>query len=335
MDLSTRYLGLTLAHPFVAGASPLADDLGSIRRLEDGGAAAIVLRSIFEEQITMARSGRIHHMDAFEPQFQPVLESFPRPEEYVLSPDEYLEHLRAAKAAAGIPIIASLNGLTPESWLTMATSLEEAGAAALELNPYEVVTDPDTPAAVIEDRILHLVRELRNVLRIPVAAKLSPYFTAFGNVAQEVLGAGADGLVLFNRFYETDIDIETIAPDHQITLSSRSELLVRLRWVAILRSRTAASLAVSGGVATPADGIKAILAGADAVQLVSAILRHGPSYFAEMREGLARWLDSKRIPSVLAARGRLSLPADADAGATERGNYLRLLQTWKADRSAR
>jgi dihydroorotate dehydrogenase (fumarate) len=174
MDLSTRYLGLTLAHPFVAGASPLADDLGSIRRLEDGGAAAIVLRSIFEEQITMARSGRIHHMDAFEPQFQPVLESFPRPEEYVLSPDEYLEHLRAAKAAAGIPIIASLNGLTPESWLTMATSLEEAGAAALELNPYEVVTDPDTPAAVIEDRILHLVRELRNVLRIPVAAKLSP-----------------------------------------------------------------------------------------------------------------------------------------------------------------
>jgi dihydroorotate dehydrogenase (fumarate) len=330
MDLSTRYLGLTLAHPFVAGASPLADDLGSIRRLQDGGAAAIVLRSIFEEQITMARSGRIHHMDAFEPQFQPVLESFPKPQEYVLSPDQYLEHLRAAKAAAGIPIIASLNGLTPESWLTMATSLEEAGAAALELNPYEVVTDADVPAAAIEDRILHLVRELRSVLRIPVAVKLSPYFTAFGNFAQEVIRAGANGLVLFNRFYQTDIDIDTIAPNHQISLSSRSELLVRLRWVAILRSRTAASLAVSGGVATPADGIKAILAGADAVQLVSAILRHGPSFFAEMREGLARWLDLKRISSVSAARGRLSLPADADAGATERGNYLRLLQTWKA-----
>jgi dihydroorotate dehydrogenase (fumarate) len=330
MDLSTRYLGLTLAHPFVVGASPLADDLGSIRRLQDGGAAAIVLRSIFEEQITMARSGRIHQMDAFEPQFQPVLESFPKPQEYVLSPDQYLEHLRVAKAAAGIPIIASLNGLTPESWLTMATSLEEAGAAALELNPYEVVTDADMPAAAIEDRILHLVRELRSVLRIPVAVKLSPYFTAFGNLAQEVIRAGANGLVLFNRFYQTDIDIDTIAPNHQISLSSRSELLVRLRWVAILRSRTAASLAVSGGVATPADGIKAILAGADAVQIVSAILRHGPSFFAEMREGLARWLELKRISSVSAARGRLSLPADADAGATERGNYLRLLQTWKA-----
>ena len=330
MDLSTRYLGLTLAHPFVAGASPLADDLDSIKRLEDGGAAAIVLRSIFEEQITMARSGRIHQMDAFEPQFQPVLGSFPKPEDYVFSPDQYLEHLRAAKAAAGIPIIASLNGLTPESWLTIATSLEEAGAAALELNPYEVVTEADMPAAAIEDRIVHMVREVRKAVKIPVVVKLSPYFTAFGHVAREVIRAGADGLVLFNRFYQTDIDIETIAPAHQISLSARSELLVRLRWVAILRSRTAASLAVSGGVATPADGIKAILAGADAVQLVSAILRHGPSFFAEMREGLARWLDSKRVPSVLAARGRLSVPSNADSGAIERGNYLQLLQTWKA-----
>jgi dihydroorotate dehydrogenase (fumarate) len=329
MDLSTRYLGLTLDHPFVAGASPLGDDLDSIRRLEDGGAAAIVLRSIFEEQITMARSGRIHHMDAFEPQFQPILESFPKPDEYVLSPDRYLEHLRRVKEATGIPILASLNGLAPESWMTMANSFEDAGAAALELNPYEVVTDADTPAAAVEERNLHLVRELRKALRIPFAVKLSPYFTAFGNVAREVLGAGADGLVLFNRFYQSDIDIDTMKPVHTISLSSRSELLVRLRWVAILRSRTAASLAVSGGVATPTDGIKAILAGADAVQLVSAILRHGPRYFAEMREGLARWLDAKRIPSVSAARGRLSLPAAADAGATERGNYLRLLQTWK------
>ncbi len=174
MDLSTRYLGLTLVHPFIAGASPLGDDLDSIRRLEDGGAAAIVLRSIFEEQITMARSGLIHHMDAFEPQFQSTLESFPKPDDYVLSPERYLELLRAAKTAADIPIIASLNGLTPESWLTMATSFEEAGAAALELNPYEVVTDADMPAAAIEDRIVHLVRELRKVLSIPVAVKLSP-----------------------------------------------------------------------------------------------------------------------------------------------------------------
>jgi dihydroorotate dehydrogenase (fumarate) len=209
----------------------------------------------------------------------------------------------------------------------MAASLEEAGAAAVELNPYQVVTDADVPGVAVEDRILHLVREVKKVLRVPLAVKLSPYFTAFGNVAQATLEAGADGLVMFNRFYPVDIDIERIAPIHQVTLSSRTELLVRLRWTAILRKRTTASLAVSGGVDSAEDGIKAILAGADAVHVVSAVLRHGTSHFARMRDGLSRWLQAKSIDSVAAARGRLSLAADADADAIERGRYVRLLQS--------
>jgi dihydroorotate dehydrogenase (fumarate) len=328
VDLSTNYLGLQLDHPFVAGASPLADNLDSIRRVEDGGASAIVLRSVFQEQITAASSGQVHHMDMFEPQFQRVLASFPALDEYVMSPDQYLEHLRRAKAATQIPIIASLNGVTPESWLTMAASLEEAGAAVLELNAYEVVTDADVPATAVEERLRHLVREVRKVVKIPLAVKLSPYFTALGNVARDLLCEGIDGLVLFNRFYQMDIDVDTMAPARRIALSSSTELLLRLRWIAVLRSRTTASLAVSGGVATPHDGIKAILAGADAVQLVSAILRNGPSYFSQMRNELARWLDAKGIPSVADARGRLSLPLEADATAVERGSYMRLLQSW-------
>jgi dihydroorotate dehydrogenase (fumarate) len=326
MDLSSPYLGLRLEHPFIAGASPLADDLDGIRRLEDGGAAAIVLRSLFEEQITSMRSRRIHHMDAFEPEFQEVLGSFPKPDEYVLSPDRYLEHLHQAAAAARIPIIASLNGLAPESWLTMAESLEDAGAAAVELNPYEVVTDADIPGIAVEARVLHLVGELKSLLHVPLAVKVSPYFTAFGNMAHGILRAGADGLVMFNRFYQMDIDIERIASVRRVTLSSRTELLARLRWTAILRGRTTASLAVTGGVDGAEDGIKAILAGADAVQVVSAALRHGPQHFAQMRDGLARWLEAQHMGSVAAARGRLRLTADADADAIERGSYLHLLQ---------
>jgi dihydroorotate dehydrogenase (fumarate) len=328
VDLSSRYLGLRLEHPFVAGASPLGDSLDSIRRVEDGGASAIVLRSLFQEQITAVNSGQVHHMDTFEPAFQRVLASFPALDEYVMSPDQYLEHLRRASAATDIPIIASLNGVTPESWLTMAASLEEAGAAALELNAYEVVTDADVPAAAVEDRLRHLVREVRKVVKIPLAVKLSPYFTSLGNVARELLCQGADGLVLFNRVYQMDVDVDAIAPVRRISLSSSAELPLRLRWLAVLRNRTTASLAVSGGVATPSDGVKAILVGADAVQLVSAILRNGPTYFSQMRTDLERWLDAKDIPSVSHARGRLSLPLEADAAAVERGSYTQLLQSW-------
>ena len=327
MNLATTYLGLTLAHPFMVGASPLADDLDMAKRLEDGGSSAIVLRSLFEEQISMAKSGRIHHMDPFEAPFAGVLSAFPPPDRYPLSPDEYLERLRRIKAAVGVPVIASLNGMTTELWLTFAESIEQAGADALELNVYEVATDPTQSGIVIERDIRNAVSELRRRLTLPIAVKLTPFFTAFADVAHQLDRAGAEGLILFNRFYQPDIDIDAMTAIHRLELSTSAELLLRLRWVAILHSQLRCSLAITGGVATPGDGIKAILAGADAVQMVSAILRNGPAYLTVMREGLERWMESKQVSSLDDVRGRVDGSAP-DGDLLERANYLRTLQSW-------
>jgi dihydroorotate dehydrogenase (fumarate) len=329
MNLETRYLGLTLAHPFMVGASPLADHLDTAKRLEDGGAAAIVLRSLFEEQITMAESARIHQMDPFDKQFANAISGFPRPETYPLAPAEYLEHLRRVKDAVRIPVIASLNGMTGESWVRFATSIEQAGADALELNIYEMATDPDDSALAIEARIRDVVVDLKRSIRMPIAVKLGPFFTAFGHVARQLDRAGADGLVLFNRFYQPDIDVLGLTAVPHLDLSTSAELLLRLRWLSALHGRVRCSLAVTGGVATPVDGIKSILAGAHAVQLVSAILRHGPPYFNAMREGLARWMESKAFSSIEEVRGRID-GRTADADLFERANYIRTLQSWTA-----
>ena len=328
MDLSTTYLGLQLAHPFMIGASPLPDHLDTVRRLEDGGSAAIVFRSLFEEQITMAASGRIHHMDPLDKQFAALLSDFPPPDRYALAPDEYLEQLRRVKAAVNIPVVASLNGTTAESWLRFALSIEQAGADALELNMYEVVSDVDQSATAVETLIRDVVVDLKCRLKIPIAVKLTPFFTAFGNFAHQLDKAGADGLVLFNRFYQPDIDIRELTATPRLELSTSAELLLRLRWVAALHGRVRASLAVTGGIATPGDGVKALLAGAHVVQLVSAILLHGPSYFAAMREGLSRWMESKQFTSLAEVRGRVSLWRSADPSAFERANYIRTLQSW-------
>jgi dihydroorotate dehydrogenase (fumarate) len=328
MNLSTKYLGLTLAHPFMVGASPLADHLDTVKRLEDGGSAAIVLHSLFEEQISMARSGRIHQMDPFDKQFAEALSAFPVPERYPLSPDEYLEHVRRVKAAVQIPVIASLNGMTAAAtWLEFATNIEQAGADAVELNMYEVVTEPHQSAAAIEMLIRNVVVELKRRLTIPVAVKLAPFFTAFGEVAYQLDQAGADGLVLFNRFYQPDIDIARMDVVPLLELSTSAELLLRLRWVAILHSRVRCSLVVTGGVATPTDGIKAILAGGHAVQMVSAILRHGPAYFRVMREGLVHWMESKQLTSIDEVRGRIDVHTK-NASLEERANYIRTLLSW-------
>lgn len=330
IDLSTTYLGLPLAHPFITGASPLADHLDTARRLEDAGCAAIVLHSLFEEQITQAESGRIHHMDPLDRQFAAVLSYFPEPDRYALRPHEYLEHLRGVKNAVKIPVIGSLNGTTAEAWLKFATLIEQAGADALELNMYQVVTDPGQPAIAIEHGLRQIVQDLKHELKIPVAVKLSPYFTAFGNLAQELDHAGADGLVLFNRFLQPDIDIHHMAVWPRLELSDSAELLLRLRWLAILHGRVRCSLAVTGGVATPNDGIKAILAGAHVVQMVSAILRHGPSYFTLMRDELRRWMESLEFARLGDVRGRLSLSNTMDPGAFERAHYIRTLSGWSS-----
>jgi dihydroorotate dehydrogenase (fumarate) len=328
MDMRTSYLGMTLSHPFIAGASPFGYHLDTIKQLEDAGCAAVVLHSLFEEQITHAQAGHIAHMDVFEGSFRETLSAFPAPREYPLGPDEYAEHVQRAKQAVGIPVIASLNGRTPESWLKFARVIEQAGADALELNMYEVPADISVPSNAIEDRLVSVVKDLKRLLRLPVAVKLSPFFTAFGNVAQQLDTAGADGLVLFNRFYQPDIDIRTMTVTPQAELSTSGDLLLRLRWAAILYGRIRPSIAITGGVASPDDGIKALLAGADVVQMVSALLRHGPGHVASMRRGLERWMAWHAMSRADEVRGIVSHRATEDRSSVERAHYIRTLHSW-------
>jgi dihydroorotate dehydrogenase (fumarate) len=328
IDLSTTYLGLRLASPYIAGASPLGDHLDTVRRLEDGGCAAIVLHSLFEEQVSEMQTGRVHEMDPLDPQFARILSDFPKPEQYVFSPAQYLEHIRRAKEAVHIPVIASLNGTSPRAWLSFATDVAAAGANAIELNTYEVVTDAAQSAAAIEFSQYEMVKALKHTLKIPVSVKVAPFFTAFANVAREFERAGADGLVLFNRFLQPDIDLAGMAVWPKLSLSTAAELPLRLRWLAILRDQLQCSLAASGGVEAPADGIKALLAGADAVQLVSTVLRYGPSYFATMRDELSRWMAAAGFASLADVRGRLSHARTDDPGAYERAQYLQTLSGW-------
>jgi len=328
VNTQTTYLGLHLPHPFIAGASPFGHRLESLKRLEDAGCAAVVLHSLFEEQISWVTEGRISGMDPADSTFAPTLAHFPAAVDYPLMPDAYAEHVRLAKRAVAMPVIASMNGTTATPWLKYAPILEDAGADALEVNLYEVVTDLRVAAVSIERRFTKIVEDLKSILRIPVAVKLTPFFTAFGNVAAQLDAAGADGLVLFNRFYQPDIDIRTMTTTPNVQLSKSAELRLRLHWAAILFGHLRPSLAISGGVETPEDGIKSILAGADAVQLVSALLRHGPAHFAAMRVGLERWMAWQEISTLNDVRGRVSLKATADPAAFERGAYIRSLQSW-------
>jgi dihydroorotate dehydrogenase (fumarate) len=331
MNLSTSMMGLRLAHPFVAGASPLGRELDSVKRLEDSGAAAIVLPSMFEEQVTLASEGRIRHHDVWELRGVVSLQHFPSSNEYAFTPDEYAEHVARVRKAVSIPVIGSLNGTTSESWLTFSRLIEQAGAHGLELNLYEVVADPQISGTVIEHQIVHLAAELKRFLKIPVAIKLSPFFASIGNVVTRLDEAGAAAVVMFNRFYQPDFDINTLHTVIDARLSSSSELLLRLRWLAILFGRVKLSLIASGGVACAEDGIKALLAGADAVQVASALLRHGPGYFTTLCGGLATWMERHSFSTIDDVRGRMSLRDVADPSAFERAHYLRALNSWKAE----
>jgi dihydroorotate dehydrogenase (fumarate) len=270
-------------------------------------------------------------MDPLDRQWTGSLAHFPLATDYPLAPEAYAEHLTRVKRAVRIPVIGSLNGTSAQSWLTFSRIIEQAGADALELNLYEVVTDLSVSGAAVEHQLTQIVSELKQFIKIPIAVKLSPFFAAFGNVARELDKAGADGLVLFNRFYQPDIDTTTLEPRPQAELSTSAELLLRLRWTAILHGRVRPSLVVTGGVATPNDGIKALLAGADAVQVVSAILRHGPAYFTLMLQGLERWMERHEYNRLDEARGQASHERSADPAAFERANYIRTLQSWKVE----
>jgi dihydroorotate dehydrogenase (fumarate) len=329
MDLSTKYLGFTLSHPLMPGASPLADTLDGVKRLEDAGAAAIILRSLFEEQITREESGTIHDLFVDEESDAAAVKQFPEPSEFVFNPDRYLEHLARVKTTVGVPVIASLNGTARASWLSTAQQMEQAGADAIELNIYHVPTDGRETGAEVERRLLDAVRQVKWNVRIPVAVKLSPFFSSISNLASELDALRADGLVLFNRFYQPDIDPEMLLAVPRLHLSSPDELLLRVRWLAILYGRVEASLAATGGVRDGIDVVKTIMAGAQAVQVVAVLLTRGPEYLGEMRRDLARWLEQHEYDSLRQVQGSLSLMQNPNAEAFERGNYMRILQSWR------
>ena len=328
MALTTSYLGLKLAHPFILGASPVTGHLDNVRGCEDGGCAAIVMHSLFEEQIAETAAGKIPGVERAAQEFLSTHAHFSRSEKFPLGPVEYLEQLRKIKAAVSVPVIGSLNGVGTDGWLTYAHLIEEAGADALEVNIYHLSTGVRDSSLDIETHLESLVRRLRGLVRIPIAVKLSPFFTALGSMAMRLEAAGADGLVLFNRYYQPDIDVDTLEALPNLHLSTSAELLLRLRWLAILSEHVKASLAVTGGVHSARDGIKAVLSGAHTVQMVSAVLQQGPQHFREMAQGLAYWMSGHKYHSIDEFRGSLNLRRFGDATHFERAGYFQMLHSW-------
>ncbi len=329
MDLSTTYLGLKLPNPLMPGASPLVDDLDSVRRLEDAGASAIVMHSLFEEQIAREQVATFIHTESHGQSFAEALTYFPSPESFKLGPEEYLEHLRRVKQAVSVPVVGSLNGYSMGGWLEYAKLIEQAGADALELNVFMLGSNPNESGAQIELRSVQMVQAVRKTVRIPVAVKLSPYYTSLAHFAAKLDEAGADGVVLFNRFYQPDIDVEELQVRRQVHLSSSAELPLRLTWIATLSPKLKASLAVSGGVHTVVDVVQSVMAGAHAVQLVSCLLKRGPSYLGTLRQELAQWLEEHEYHSLRQAQGSMNLEACPDPMIYGRANYMLLLQSWK------
>ena len=329
MNLSTTYLGLKLAHPLMAGASPLVDDMGMVKRLEDAGVSAIVMHSLFEEQITREEQGTILDMELHANSNAEAISYLPVPDEFRLGPEKYLEQIRRIKEAVSVPVIASLNGTTPAGWLHYGKLMQEAGADALELNVYYIPTDAKESSSEVEKRTLDIVRAVKSEVKIPVAVKLSPFFSSLAHFAVELEAAGADGLVLFNRFFQPDINVEELLAEPSLQLSGPSDLLLRLRWLAVLHGHVKGSLAVTGGVHDGIGALKAVMAGADAVQMVSALLIHGPERLAQTRTGLAEWLEEHEYESLAQAKGSMSLLKSPNPQAFTRANYMRILNGWK------
>lgn len=328
MDLSTTYLGLNLPHPIMPGASPLVDNLDTVKRLEDAGAAAITMHSLYEEQITREQHGMVYHMELHDHGSAEALSYFPSAGEYRLGPHQYLDQIHLIKQAVAIPVIGSLNGTTAEGWLDYAKLIQEAGANAIELNVYHVAADPAEGGDAVERRLFDVVKAVKSAVTIPVAVKLSPFYSSVASVASRLGDIGADGLVLFNRFYQPDFNLEELAVESALTLSTSADLLLRLRWLAVLHGRVTFSLAVTGGVHTPADALKAVMAGASGVQVVSALLKQGPDHIRTLLDGIRAWLEQHEYESLEQARGSLSLERSPNPAAFERAQYMRLLQTF-------
>jgi dihydroorotate dehydrogenase (fumarate) len=328
MDLKTTYLGFELSNPIVSGSCPLGASLDTIKHLEDAGAAAVVLPSLFEEEIMGAVQAQME-MESAGAGFAEASSYIPNPDGYHVGPDKYLDHIKAAKEAVSIPIIASLNGTTPGGWTGYAKKMEDAGADALELNTYFIATDAEESGADVEKRTLDIVTAVKETVSIPVAVKLSPFFSSLANLAKQLQEKGADGLVIFNRFYQPDVDIEELDILPNLRLSTADELRLRLRWLAIISAQSELSLAATGGAHNAVDVIKATMAGAHSVQMVSALLIHGPEHITRTLEAIDFWLTEHEYESLRQMQGSMNMAKVPDAAKLTRSNYMKMLDSWQ------
>jgi dihydroorotate dehydrogenase (fumarate) len=325
MNLSTKYLGLDLRTPLVPSASPLTEDLDNLKKMEDAGAAAVVFHSLFEEQIRHDRDEMLTHLQEGTESYAEALTYFPEPAEFSAGPEQYLSRINKASETLQIPVIASLNGSSLGSWTNYAKLIQEAGADALELNIYWIPTNLHLSGAAVEKTYLDIVKAVKAEVTIPVAVKLGPFFTNFANMALQLEEAGADGLVLFNRFYQPDIDVESLEIKPNLLLSTPMAMRLPLRWIALLHGRLKASLAATGGIHRPTDVVKMLMAGADVTMVCSALLRHGISYLSVLEWDLRCWLEQHEYESVAQLKGCVSQKNCADPSSFERAHYMRAL----------
>lgn len=327
-DLTTNYLGLTLRNPFVASSSPLTQRIASAVQLDEAGIGAIILPSLFEEQIIRESLKLDADLERGAGFYAEALSYFPDHGQYSIGTDSYLENVHKIKEAVSVPVLGSLNGVTPGGWVGYAKEIEDAGADALELNLYDIPTDPEMNAAELEERHIKLVRDVRQQVKIPVAVKLSPFYTALPNFTQKLVDAGADGLVLFNRFYQPDFDLDELEVVPNLVLSSSNELRLPLRWIAILHGRVQADFALTSGVHTAQDVIKAMMAGARAVTVASELLTNGVGRVPEILAEIDTWMGNNDYESIVQMQGSMSQLAVGDPNAFERANYMQVLSSY-------
>lgn len=329
MDLTTKYLGLTLKNPIVPSASPLSEEVGNLRKMEDAGAGAVVLHSLFEEQLRHEAGEFSHYLEQGSESFAEALSYFPEPKEYRLGPEEYLEHIAQAKQAVGIPVIASLNGTSVGGWTEYAKKMQEAGADALELNIYYIPTDPALSATQVEKTYFDILQAVKATVTLPVAVKLSPFFSNLANVAAQLDQGGADALVLFNRFYQPDINLETLEVEHSVLLSSAQARRLPLRWIAVLYGHVKADLAATSGIHNAQDVLKMIMAGANVAMVCSVLLKQGINQIKVITKELEKWMAEHEYESIQQMRGSMSQQKCADPSAFERAKYMRALKSFK------
>jgi dihydroorotate dehydrogenase (fumarate) len=332
MDLSTTYLGLKLRTPLVPAASPLSEEVDSIKQMEDAGASAVVLYSLFEEQLRQDTAELARHLEHGTESFAEALTYFPEPESFRLGPEEYLKHIGKAKQAVRIPIIASLNGSSAGGWTQYAKAIQQAGADALELNIYYIPTDENLTSAQVEQTYLDILKSVKSVVTIPVAVKLSPFFTNFANMARRLDQAGANGLVLFNRFYQPDIDLESLEVKPNILLSTPMAMRVPLRWIALLYGKLRANLCATSGIHRASDALKMLMAGADVTMLCSALIRHGVRQISVVEQDLIAWMEEHEYESVSQLKGSLSQKNCAEPSAFERAQYMKAISQFPISR---